>query len=375
MEKLDDPFITLRKMVFIEAKNCKIARFCDVLLIVLYSLAQCLHLYYMCQNFNLNLLIRYGPILISCLLVIVTAVISVGLDKEIFEVYTVCWKISWPLNFLRKDAQTKLRRKCQIINRGILCSALLFLTTVISTFPCFGSVRDFFICVEVYEKYFGEWSFIPYYFYFAAAPFLYYHFFRVCYVFAYAFLHAQLQYFLIEEYLLETYQTNDLKGWKYLQDTRYQQEIGKSLLLCITHHIALKKYVKISQNLVLIGMPFFLVLGVLLLINSFGFITNFGDTMSNILKIRILIFVACGVSITIVMCWIGQQLIDVTSEIFVTLGGAPWYFWNRDNNNILLMFLTNCTKNESFILAGICIVRLTVSYTLVLYNLRESGFI
>ncbi|EFA01403.1 odorant receptor 218 [Tribolium castaneum] len=373
MDKLNyAPFITLRKIIFIEAKNCKLARFCDVLLIVLYSLAQCLNMYYMYQHFNLSLVIRYGPVLVLSLLVIVTSVISVALEKEIFELHMVFRKIFWPLNCVGKNAQTKLTRKCQITNCWISCSLLLFLVTVISSFPCFGSQREFFICIEVFEKYFGEWSFIPYYFYFAASPFLYYYFFRICYLFVYAILDAQVQYFLIEEYLFETFQTDDLKGWKYLQDAHYQQGIGKSLRLCIENHTALKKFMKMTLKFVLIGMSFFLVLGVLLLVSSFAFITNFADTMSNILKMRMLIFATSTVCITMVLCWTGQQLINVSSEIFLSLGGAPWYFWNRDNSKILLMFLTNCMicLNYELFLA---LVQLTVSYTLVLYNLHKSG--
>nr|XP_015839969.1 PREDICTED: uncharacterized protein LOC103312567 [Tribolium castaneum] len=138
-----------------------------------------------------------------------------------------------------------------------------------------------------------------------------------------------------------------------------------------------------TLDLVLIGMPFFLVLGVLLLISSFAFIINFADTMSTILKIRILFFAASSVCLTMTFCWIGQQLINATSEIFWSLGGAPFYFWNRENSKILLMFLMNCTNNDSVVLAGIClnyrlflsVVRLTVSYALVLFNLHKSGLV
>nr|XP_015834059.1 PREDICTED: uncharacterized protein LOC107397669 [Tribolium castaneum] len=367
-------------MIFIEAKNCKIAKFCDAFLILFYSLVQLLDIYYMSKNFSISLLIRYSPITIMYLLIIIAAVISVGLDKEIIEAYTVCCKIRWPMNVVKKQTQIKLKKKCQIINAGLSCTVPLFLVTIISTFPYFGSERDLFICVEVFEAYFGEWSFIPYYFCFAASPFFYYHFFRITFVLVYAFLHAQLQYLLIEEYLFETYETDEAKGWKYLQDTRYQQEIGKSLQLCISQHIALKQFVKKTVDLVLIGMPFFLVFGVLLLTSLLAFITNFEDITSNILKIRILLAAGCSLCITIVFCWIGQQLINVTSDIFFSLGGASWYFWNRDNMKTLLMFLINCTENESVVFAGIClnyelflsVVRLTVSYTLVLYNLQKQ---
>nr|XP_015834060.1 PREDICTED: uncharacterized protein LOC107397670 [Tribolium castaneum] len=136
-------------------------------------------------------------------------------------------------------------------------------------------------------------------------------------------------------------------------------------------------------DLAVIGMPFFLVLGVLLLISCFTFIINFADTMSNILKIRIFMFVSSSVCNSILLCWIGQQLIDVTSDIFFTLGGAPWYNWNLDNIKLLLIFIMNCTKNESIVLAGIradfqlfvSLLRVSASYALVLLKLRKCSFV
>nr|XP_015834058.1 PREDICTED: uncharacterized protein LOC107397668 [Tribolium castaneum] len=335
------------------------------------------------KNFNLNLLFRYGPVTVLFTLVTVTAVLSLTLEREIFMAITFFFKFCWSLNIIRNDAQITLKRKCRCVNIGLLCILLIILIAIVIGFPCFGSQKDFFICLEVFEEYFGEWSFIPYYFYFAASPFLCYHFLRICFTFVYAILEAQLQYLIIAEYLFEIYQTNPSKRWKYLQDTRYQQQIGKSLRLSIVHHVVLKKFLKRTLHLTKIGMPFFLVLGILLLTSSFAFIMNLGDTMSNILKIRIFLFTTSVLCITILLCWIGQQLIDVTSQIFVSLSGAPWYFWNLENIKILLMFLTNCTKNESIILAGICldyklfvsVARLTVSYAVVLFKLHKSSLV
>ncbi|XP_044260132.1 uncharacterized protein LOC123008309 isoform X2 [Tribolium madens] len=136
-------------------------------------------------------------------------------------------------------------------------------------------------------------------------------------------------------------------------------------------------------NLVLTGMPFFLLLGILLLISFFAYIINFEDTMTNILKIRIFMSSVSGVFIAVLLCWSGQQLIDVTSNIFYVLGGAPWYYWSLKNIKILLIFMTNCTKNESIVLTGICmdyqllvaVLRISVSYALVLHDLRKSSLV
>ncbi|XP_044256977.1 uncharacterized protein LOC123006510 [Tribolium madens] len=306
-----------------------------------------------------------------------------SLKNDILILVTYFDKICWPLNIIRNEAQIKLKRKCLIINIFMSCFFLHVASTFTVNAPYFGDQRDFFISIRVFEEYFGEWSYIPYYFYFVGFPFLYYHFLKLCLIFVYVSLQSQLQFFIVEEYLFETHQTDDLKRWKYLEDAQYQREIGKSLRLCITHHNALKKLVKLMMNVVLTVMPFFLLLGVFLFISCFAFIINFSDTMTNILKIRISMYAVTVVCTTIMLCWNGQQLIDVTSKIFYVLSGAPWYYWNLKNIKTFLIFMTNCTKNEGITLAGFCIdynlfvsmVRVSVSYALVLYNFRKSSLI
>nr|XP_015834088.1 PREDICTED: uncharacterized protein LOC107397677 [Tribolium castaneum] len=256
---------------------------------------------------------------------------------------------------ITEDAQNMLKRKCLIVNACILFLLLVIVAMFIINAPCFGNQREIFICIQVFEEYFGKWSSIPYYFYFFGYPFLYYNFFKGWMAFVYAILETQLQFLMLEAYLCEIYHTDNVKNWKYLHDTHYQEEIGKSLRLCIAHHNVLKKMFKMVVNITDTAMPFFLLLGSLILISAFAFIINFVDTMTTILKIRIFISAIVMVSITMLLSWIGQQLINVTSDIFFTLGGAPWYYWNLKNVKILLIFLTNCTKNESIILAGICL--------------------
>ncbi|XP_044255478.1 uncharacterized protein LOC123005684 [Tribolium madens] len=381
--EFNDPFIILRKIFFNNCINYKITKFSNVLLIIIYSLVYCLQIYYMYKNFSINLLIKYGPITIFFLQIIVTAVFCVAMDKEMFEILTFFQKTCWPLNIIKKGVQIKLERKCQVISICLSCILILNIMTVIFNYPNFGTQRDFFICFIIFEEYFGEWSYIPCYFYFVGFLFLYFLFLKVCYIFVYGILEVQLQFLLIKEYLLEIYEFDHLKSWKYLQDVQYQQEMGKILRQCITHHNDLKKLVKIIMNVALKAMPFFLLFGVLLLISCFALIINFADTMSNIIKIRHLMFAINTFILSFLLCWIGQQLVDVTSNVFFTLAGAPWYYWNLKNIKILLTFMTNCTKNESINLAGICldynmfvsVLRISISYALVLYNLHKSSVI
>ncbi|XP_064211874.1 uncharacterized protein LOC107399069 [Tribolium castaneum] len=381
MAKFNDPFIVWRKLFLINVKKYKITKSCEIALIITYALVHCLLLYYMFTNFSVNLLIRYGPVTIFYIFMLAATIFSVALEEELSEGLTFLDENCWPLNTIGKDAQIKLERKCRMINTCTALVVLIILSAIIVNYPCFGDQRDFFICVKVFEEYFGQWSFIPYYFYFITSPFFYYNSFKLCFTFVYAVLEAELQFFLIEGYLLQMYKMDYLKHWKCLKDTRYQQELGKSLRVCIAHHIALKKSVKMIVKITVNGMPIFLLLGCLLYISCFTFVINLADSMTNILKIRIFLLGASSVCVTVLLCWNGQQIIDVTNSIFSALTGAPWYFWDLDNVKILLIFITNCTKNDSITMAGICLdyklfaslLRISFSYALVLFNLRKSS--
>ncbi|EFA01413.1 odorant receptor 236 [Tribolium castaneum] len=381
MSEFNDPIIVWRMIFMINFKKHKITKFCEIVLIEIFSLIHCLLLYYIFTNFSVNLLIRYGPTTLFGIFIIAVTIFSVALKKKLSGAIDILDEICWPLNMIGKEAQLKLERKCRMRNMCTAFVVLINLTVIIVNYPCFGDQRDFFICIKVFEEYFGEWWSIPYYFYFITIPFFCYNYHKLCFTFVYAVLETELQFFLIEEYLLETFKMGYLKRWKYLENTQYQQELGKSLRFTIAHHIALKKMVKVIVNVTVNGMPLFLLLGFLLYISCFTFVINLADSMTNILKIRIFVCGASCVSVTVLLCWNGQQIIDVTNSIFSTLIGAPWYFWNLDNIKILLMFITNCTKNDCIVLAGICldyklfvsIVQISISNALVLFKIRNAS--
>ncbi|EFA01408.1 odorant receptor 223 [Tribolium castaneum] len=380
MTDFKDPFIMLRR-IFIDVNSYKITKLCDFTVITFHSLVLCLQLYYMIRHFDVNLSIKYGPITAFFLFMTVSAVLSGALSQDIFRAVAFFEKISWSLDVIRKEARIKLERKCQVINTCISCILLFSSTTMVINLPFCENQRYFFISNQVFEEYFGKWSVLLNVFYYSGVPYLGYHSVKPCFVFVYAILEIQLQFSLIEEYLLQTYETDYLESGEHLEDTQYQREIGEALRRCITHHVQLKKLIDMMVDIVLMYMPFFLVLGVFLLITCFAFIINFADTTTNTVKVQAFMFVVTALCNTVLFCWNGQQLIDVTNSIFLTLGGAPWYHWNVENIKILLMFITNCTKNDSIVLAGICldykmfVFRISVSYALVLFNLRKRSLV
>nr|XP_015840267.1 PREDICTED: uncharacterized protein LOC107399101 isoform X2 [Tribolium castaneum] len=69
MYEFEDPFIWLRNSFHINESNNTMTKKIYVLLILIYSFAQCFQIYYMFKNFNMNLLIRYGPAIILFILI------------------------------------------------------------------------------------------------------------------------------------------------------------------------------------------------------------------------------------------------------------------------------------------------------------------
>nr|XP_015834090.1 PREDICTED: uncharacterized protein LOC107397679 [Tribolium castaneum] len=235
-----DPFIMLRR-IFIDINSYKITKLCDFFVVTFHSLVLCLQLYYTIRNFDVNFLSRYGQTTVIFLFMTVSAFLSGVLEKDIYRILTFSKTFLWSLDVIGKDARMKLERKCQMINMCITCLLLFLSTALVINMPFLGNPRQFFISIHVFEEYFGEWSSLLNVLYFASMPYLAYHATKPCFLFVYATLHMQLQFSLIEEYLFQVYEIDYLKSWKYLQDVRYQREIGNALRRCIIHHIALKK--------------------------------------------------------------------------------------------------------------------------------------
>ncbi|EFA01255.1 odorant receptor 212 [Tribolium castaneum] len=380
MAGFKDPFIVMRT-IFLDIINYKIVKVCYVFLFMIYLLVHCLQLYYMIKNFDLNLLIKYGFMTALFSYILVVAVLGLVVEEKIRKTLKILDGVGWSLNIVGKDAEMKLEKKCKMINISVYAIMLFLIITLLVNLPVFGSQRELFISIQVIEEYFGKWSEMLNRLYFTFAIFLSYHGVRLSFACIYGILEVQLQFNIIEEYLCEIYETDSSKSWQYLQDTGYQRKTGKSLRLCIEHHVALKKVIEMMLEISVICLPFLAVVGLANLISCLTFIMNFWDTMDNILKLRIFMWAGWIVLITVLFCRSGQQLIDVTSNIFFTLGGAPWYYWNLENIKILLTFMTNCTNNDSIALAGFClnypqfvsIANTTISYALVLYNIRKSS--
>ncbi|RZC41898.1 hypothetical protein BDFB_015158 [Asbolus verrucosus] len=68
--------------------------------------------------------------------------------------------------------------------------------------PMWGDQSEIF-CRGVFDEYFGTWFKISYYIYFGTGPFMVFTAVRLCFVLLYTIFRLQVQFQLINEYILQ----------------------------------------------------------------------------------------------------------------------------------------------------------------------------
>ncbi|RZC32230.1 uncharacterized protein BDFB_012794, partial [Asbolus verrucosus] len=352
-----DPFLLIRKL-FIDYGYSKFTKIINKLFLVFHSVVFLLQAHYIISNFSLDFLARYG-----CMMTFTAYILNQGMTNMSCSIIIEAksWKIlndhlnsGWSIDSAGQKARKAILKKAKIFNNFSYLLFVFFAIKTIIMYPAFGGENELILCVEVFDKHFGTFSKIPYFFYFASLPFFSYSCLRLCYVMTYATLQMQVQTFLICEHIGQIsigYDNDD--ELKKRHGICYQEDICKRLSFCIKHHIILKRIIKKLANLAQPCMIVLLTVSVPCMIGILSFILYYIEDASNILKIRLACMTTCILLIMYMFCKSGQALFDETSCIFDTLVNCPWYIWNAKNRKILLIFLINSLEPLKFSFAGI----------------------
>ncbi|EFA01387.1 odorant receptor 172 [Tribolium castaneum] len=367
---LDNPYLTLRR-VFIDFPYSKSMKIHTCITLLFHFLSLILEIHYLVTNFSFELSSRYG-----CMMCLMTYVISVKIFVIMFakplkileeqrELHF--WKIGDSSHAMQQSVATEALQVKKQTYFALSCFVLL----AVILYPVWGHVNDLFMFSQVYEKYFGDWSVIPYYFYVFTFMSSSFNSFQLPGVILYFTLHLNLQISLINEKITK------ISGENYCQD-----EVFKQLRDCISYHVALERWMARLIDLTKTAMPVFILLGALSSIAVSFFVLYSLENTRFILKIRLTVVAICNVLIVATFAKAGQRFSDKTGLIFDAIATCPWYSWNVPNRKIVLIFMANCLKPKTFSWAGITlnyqfaikIVRTSCSYALVLYKLRNGNY-
>lgn len=147
----------------------------------------------------------------------------------------------WPIDFCGSEVKQDIIKKSKKTNT--ICNTILVILCIVGVamLPIWGDQKDLFLCVTVYEHYFGKWAKIPYYIYFFTIPFVAYSTIRLSFIMQYYVGQIQVQVNLINQVITKLSHEKNVSNIRSNKD--YQDKVYKKICKCISHHFILKKYV------------------------------------------------------------------------------------------------------------------------------------
>jgi hypothetical protein len=118
----------------------------------------------------------------------------------------------------------------------------LCLAAVINS-PVLGDQSELFVCIRVFEYFFGKWSQILSKIYFVTFLVLWYGSVQLSFIMLYVILQLQVQIILLNQRIFQIRNNcSRLNHWDKTYSVQYQKDIKESLQLAIKQHCALIRY-------------------------------------------------------------------------------------------------------------------------------------
>ncbi|EFA01390.1 odorant receptor 175 [Tribolium castaneum] len=366
----DDPFIFIRK-VFVGFGCSTIIMYYSRLIFIFHTLSLLLESYHVITNFSLDIITQYGSAMSLMLYSITSQFLLICEQNLITEVVEECKSFFWTMDFLSFIKQTQILKDMTKIKRKMYLSWIWFVVFGIALLPVWGDYNEMFLFPFIYQTYFGNWSPLFYYFHASSFPFLAYIAIRIPAFILYLTLALHFQTLLLNQKILQIPQNK----------SGNQEDIFRNLCSCISHHVALKKFVTKTQQSIQKMIPVYFVLAILCLVAvMYSCLNSLAMSTSNHFKVRGFFGGVCGVVVLYTFAEAGQLQADTTGEVFNTLMQCSWYNWNNRNQKILLLFMVNSLKPSYIDWGGVIVgysfgssvIKTCYSYALVLYKLKIS---
>ncbi|RZC40038.1 7tm 6 domain containing protein, partial [Asbolus verrucosus] len=357
----DDVLIILRK-IFLDFGYSRVAKMFSTFCICFYSVAYLLEIYFIITHFNKNLVLKYFPEILMFTYLIINMIVLIFLEKPFLKMQKSVFATARKINSAGERAKAIILKKSSTIMSYNFFAIGLFIFCSIILFPMWSYDYDeILLCPHVLEAFFGNWSKIPYFLYFAGIPFLNFFCMKFSCILLYYASHIQMQIFLLSEHITQISKDFDcVNEWNKIHSVLYQNEMYRRLSFCIQWHVELRRSLRIFLTTVNSVMGIFVVLGTLYCASTTFFILYNIEILNIISKVRVLFVASCSVVMVIMFCESGQKLVNETGRIFDTLLLCPWYIWNPKIRQSFLLFLTNSVRPIQFSFAGITLNRLFI---------------
>ncbi|EFA02951.1 odorant receptor 197 [Tribolium castaneum] len=374
--KFDDRFIVFKK-IFFEFAYSKEMKIYNMICLVFHSFSFVLQVYFIVQNFSVELITRYGCILAVFLYLIAAMSFAIFIEKQVKMLEVETTSFFWPIDCCGPQVKKLIYDRSARINILNYFTLAWFTLFGIIMLPVWGDQSEWFLCIQVFQQYFGSCWKLFYYFYFSTCPMIAFTAFRLPGLMLYGILHIDLQLVLIYQKIAQL-SARRIFSENIVDNAHYQKTVFRKLKLCISHHVKLKTCLRKLIELIQMAMPVFIFVGAVCSIAVLFFLLYVFSSSSHILKIRLAISVVSNVLIVYTFSAAGQAIADETSHVFDTLMTCPWNAWNNKNRKVLLIIMSNTLRPLTFTLAGITLnykfgltmIRISYTYALILYNLN-----
>jgi hypothetical protein len=250
------------KKVFIDFGYHKITKLFNASLALTSCVGLSLIVHFTIKNFSKDLVMRYAPSFSVMLYVskrfnlihfflaflrlrpqmITSMIISMLLENEVFYLLGEQKRLFWSINSAGSQARLIILKKASRIN----CYTYIIYTVLalwsIAMLPVFGNHREWLMIEDVSDQYLGSSSKMISQMFFYCAPFAIYSSFRHCGTLLYNILQLCLQFFLINEHILQISDDKTIpEKLSFEKRLHHQNQTFKKFCFCIQHHVVITR--------------------------------------------------------------------------------------------------------------------------------------
>ncbi|EFA02955.1 odorant receptor 301 [Tribolium castaneum] len=317
-------------------------KFLKNLIFFQYFVVQIIQTYYFLKIFEIRFFVKYAPVYFGTYFLLF--VIIVSWFSENIDNYTTAQFDKWELENMTQTFDEKLYKKIKtpsmIVSIVIITNfALALVSGYFHILPDDDDKEIFFIFIFV-EEHFPKWQSVISWA------------IRSTYIFtAYFMIYPinTLSYFM---WRLKFHMYFYLENIKKINEGRpqneknittcipFQKEVRKRLIRCIKRHTEIAHLYTLTNGIFGTMILVCAVLGGLLMVSTAFFVLAFeGSFFKKIWRVGTLIL--CAAITSAGSTHSGESLETSGNNIFLYLKEQDWYIWDRENQKIYLIFLTN----------------------------------
>ncbi|RZC27720.1 hypothetical protein BDFB_012584, partial [Asbolus verrucosus] len=139
---------------------------------VYHFLSNFLQIHFIVTNFNLDLIMRYSPLLVGIFYVLTAMVLTIIFKDKIVEGFNKFPNFAWSFVNVGQDLREIIKTKSTQMVRTFYVLIGLNVIVVFVNLPVCGNQSEIYIGETAYDHYFGVWGKFLHYIYFGTFPFL-----------------------------------------------------------------------------------------------------------------------------------------------------------------------------------------------------------